>query len=195
MNKLLPHQNLSLEDIEGEIWKDIEGYDGYYQISNFGRVKSLSRDVFNGMGYYLKKEKILKGRITKYGYINITITFNAKQYGLIIHRVVAQHFINNLKNKREVNHIDSIKLNNSVDNLEWVSSLENKCHKNKFTLNKKTSKYIGVALNKDVKTKKWRSTIKIKKKIIYLGSYYTEEEAYQRRCEYEKANNIENKYL
>jgi hypothetical protein len=194
MAKLLPYQNLSLEDMDGEIWKDIEGLEGYYEISSLGRVKSLSRLVITSKSRTTKL-KILKGRITKYGYINITITFNAKQYGLIIHRVVAQHFINNLKNKKEVNHIDGNKLNNNVHNLEWVSSLENKCHQSKFIVNNKTSKYIGVSLNKDVKTKKWRSTIRINQKIIYLGSYYTEEEAYKVRCEYEKNNKIENKYL
>jgi hypothetical protein len=194
MDNLLPHQNFSLEDIEGEIWKDIEGLNGYYQISSFGRIKSLSRMIITSRSR-TTKERILKVRITKYGYINITITFNAKQYVLIVHRLVAQHFINNLKNKREINHIDSVKLNNSVENLEWVSCLENECHKNISEKKKLTSKYIGVSLNKDIKTKKWRSQIKINKKTIYLGSFKTEEEAYQARCDYEKANNIENKYL
>ena len=71
MDNLLPHKNLSLEDMDGEIWKDIEGFEGYYQISNFGRVKSLSRIVIDSKRNI--KEKILKVRITKYGYINITI--------------------------------------------------------------------------------------------------------------------------
>jgi hypothetical protein len=192
MDKLLPHQNFSLEDIEGEIWKDIEGLDGYYQISSFGRVKSLSRIAITSKRNI--KEKILKVRITKYGYITITISFNKKQYNFIIHRLVAQNFINNLKNKREVNHIDSIKLNNSVENLEWISSLENECHKNILRKENLTSKYIGVSLNKG-SIKKWRSQIKINQKAIHLGLFNTEEEAYQARCEYEKNNNIENKYL
>ena len=187
MDNLLPHKNLSLEDMDGEIWKDIEGFEGYYQISNFGRVKSLSRIVIDSKRNI--KEKILKVRITKYGYINITISFNRKQYSFIIHRLV-----DNPKNKREVNHINSIKLNNSDKNLEWTSSLENECHKNILRKENLTSKYIGVSLSKNL-GKKWRSQIKINQKSIHLGMFNTEEEAYQARCEYEKNNNIENKYL
>ena len=192
MDNLLPHKNLSIEDMDGEIWKDIEGFEGYYQISNFGRVKSLSRIVIDSKRNI--KEKILKVRITKYGYINITISFNRKQYSFIIHRLVAHYFIDNPKNKREVNHINSIKLNNSDKNLEWTSSLENECHKNILRKENLTSKYIGVSLSKNL-GKKWRSQIKINQKSIHLVMFNTEEEAYQARCEYEKNNNIENKYL
>ena len=193
MDKLLPHQNLSLEDIEVEIWKDIEGFDGYYQISSFGRVKSLSREMFNGKCYFYSKEKILKVQNHTHGYCVIVIRYNKKINNFYIHRLVAQYFIDNPKNKREVNHINFIKLNNDVENLEWVSSIENKSHIK--ILKKGTSKYVGVYYNHRSNTKCWQSSIQINYKKIDLGSYNTEEEAYQVRCEYEKNNNIENKYL
>jgi hypothetical protein len=193
MNNLLPHQNFSLEDMEGEIWKDIEGLNGYYQISNFGRVKSLSREMFNGKCYFYSKEKILKLGNHKRGYCTIKINLNKKNNNFLVHRLVAQYFIDNLKNKREVNHINGIKKDNNVLNLEWVSSLENKSHSK--ILKKSTSIYVGVYYNHRRNINCWESSIQINYKNIKLGSYPTEEEAYQRRCEYEKANNIENKYL
>lgn len=193
MNNLLPHQNFSLEDMDGEIWKDIEGYDGYYQISNLGRVKSLSRVVFNNFIYRTTRNRILKPVVNKYGYIKSLLSFNNKRINFQVHRLVALHFINNSKNKSQVNHIDSNKLNNNVKNLEWVSKIENQCHR--FINKKTTSIYVGVYFDKNNKNYPYRSQIQINKKHIVLGCFKTEEEAYQRRCEYEKANKIENKYL
>jgi hypothetical protein len=193
MDKSLPHQNLSLDDMQGEVWKDIQGYDGYYQVSNFGRIKSLSRLVWNGFSNHLTKDKIRKSVVSKDGYTYVKILFKKKSMKFRVHRLVALHFIDNPNNKLEVNHIDSIRLNNNVKNLEWVSKSENQCHSK---INKKTtSKYVGVCLNKNFKTNVWISQIRINNKNIYLGIFKTEEEAYQVRCDYEKNNNIENKYL
>lgn len=193
MNNLLPHKNLSLDDMEGEIWKDIQGYDGYYQVSNLGRVKSLSRLIWNGFSNHLTKDKIRKPVVSKDGYTYVKILFKKKSMKFRVHRLVALHFIDNPNNKLEVNHIDSIRLNNNVKNLEWVSKSENQCHSK---INKKTtSKYVGVTFNKNFKTNAWISQIGINNKNIYLGVYKTEEEAYQARCDYEKNNKIENKYL
>ena len=190
-NNLFPYKNLSLEDMQGEIWKDIQGYDGYYQVSNFGRIKSLSRYVFNGMGDYLKKEKIIKSILSNHGYLVVTLYIEnvAKQF--LVHRLVATAFVENLFNNEKVIHIDYEKKNNNSNNLEWATSLESNCHK--MSNQKSLSSFIGVSFRKD--RNKWISTITINKKLIYLGSYETQEEAYQRRCDYEKNNNIENKYL
>lgn len=188
MNNLLPHQNLSLDDMEEEIWKDIEGYDGCYQISSLGRVKSLNREVCNKKRF--QKSKILKQSIIN-GYCYQSISFNGRKRTYTVHRLVAIYFIDNENNKPQVNHIDCDKINNNFQNLEWVNSRENECHKQ---LSKKnTSLYTGVNFNKDAK--KWRSGININKKFIFLGYFNTEKEAYQSRCEYEKNKNIENKYL
>lgn len=193
MDKLLPHKNFSLDDMEGEIWKDIDGYSGYYQISNFGRVKSLSRLVLNGFRNRTTTMKIRKPKFDRGGYTEVCIKFNNKSIQFRIHRLVALHFIDNPKNKSEVNHIDGNRLNNDATNLEWTSKRENQCHGN--INRKKTSKCVGVYFKKQKKNNVWISQIGINNKNIYLGTYKTEEEAYQARCDYEKNNNIENKYL
>ena len=193
MDNLLPHQNFSLEDIEGEIWKDIERFEGRYQMSNFGRLKSLSRIIDNKRGTYILKEKIIVLYINKLGYVIFNIKINNKQYNFLAHRVVATLFVENKKNNSEVNHIDRIRSNNIFTNLEWVCRAENGCHR---SLNiKKTSIYIGVSIDKKMKINIWKSQIQINNKKIHLGFFKTEEEAYKARCDYEKANNIENKYL
>jgi hypothetical protein len=191
MDKLLPYQNLSLDDMQGEIWKDIQGYDGYYQVSNFGRIKSLSRDVFNGMGYYLKKEKILKSALSNHGYQAVTLYIQNVSKQFLVHRLVATAFVKNMFNKEKVIHIDFIKNNNNSNNLEWVSSLESNCYQ--MSNKKSSSKFIGVSFRKN--RNNWLSSIVIKGKLIHIGSFKTQQEAYQARCDYEKNNNIENKYL
>jgi hypothetical protein len=192
MDNLLPHKNLSLEDIEGEIWKDIEGFEGCYQISNFGRVKSCKRYVRHPKGgELLKKERILVILNCSNKYLMIKLSKENISSQFLIHRLVALHFIDNPNKKSDVNHINSIKTDNNINNLEWTSHLENISH---HRLNKIcSSNYIGVSLCK--KSNKWKSTIRIKNKRLHLGIYQTEEQAYQARCEYEKNNNIENKYL
>ena len=193
MDKLLPHQNLYLEDMDGEIWKDIEGYDGYYQISNLGRVKSLGRLMCRGYVFRMCKDTIRKITVKKDGYAEINLSIENKSTHFRVHRLVALTFINNPKNKSEVNHINSNRLDNNVTNLEWTSKSENQCHAN--INRKKTSIYVGVCYGKRGNKYYWESSIQINNKKIYLGIYNTEEEAYQARCEYEKNNNIENKYL
>lgn len=108
-----------------EIWKDIEGYEGIYQVSNLGRVKGLERYDSNG---HLLKEKILKTSINRDGYEKVSIQKNAKKKTYKIHRLVAIAFIPNVENKKEVNHIDGNKLNNRVNNLEWCTKEENERH-------------------------------------------------------------------
>ena len=98
-----------------EIWHDIEGYEGLYQISNKGHVKSL----------YKGSERILRPVIDRYGYYRIMLYNDSVRKIFSIHRLVAQAFIPNLYNKPQVNHLDENKKNNSVDNLEWATAKEN----------------------------------------------------------------------
>lgn len=101
-----------------EIWKDVKGYEGLYQVSNLGRIKS-----FNYMN--TGKEKILKNRLDKGGYYSIVLYKNGKYINKKVHRLVAEAFIPNLDNLPQVNHKDENKLNNRVDNLEWCTAKYN----------------------------------------------------------------------
>ena len=95
-----------------EIWKDVKGYEGLYQVSNKGRIKSLN---YRRTG----KEGILQHSLDSYGYLKVTLHKNGKQKYFRIHRLVAEAFIPNVNDLPEVNHIDENKENNHVENLEW----------------------------------------------------------------------------
>lgn len=117
-----------------EIWKDVKGYEGYYQVSDNGNVKSLR----NG--------KILVPAITIHGYKRITLCKNGKKENKVIHRLVAEVFLDNPKNYPCVNHKDENKLNNFVENLEWCDKKYNTnyggCIKRRSEKhNKKVTKY------------------------------------------------------
>lgn len=128
-----------------EIWKDIVGYEGKYQISNYARVKSLKRKR-PGDGYILK-ERLLKPGLMKVGYYSVALWKNCKQKTFHIHRLVAKYFIPNPKGKREVNHIDGNKTNNLLSNLEWVTPKENCRHAQKTGLVKNRKPVIQLNLD------------------------------------------------
>lgn len=124
---------------EKEIWKDLEGYEGYYQASSWGNIRSVDRVVISTDGKRRSlKGKILKPQINK-GYYLINLNKNGKKKKALVSRLVAKTFVDNPMQKEEVNHIDEDKLNNSVDNLEWVTSKENA---NWGTRNKRISQYV-----------------------------------------------------
>lgn len=108
------YKNLSLENIENEEWRYIEGYNGKYQVSNMGRVKSL-RDN-NGK----PREKILRQGKMKNGYLYVVLCKNGKVKNLQVHRLVAIAFIPNTNNYPTVNHNNEIKTDNRVSNLCWM---------------------------------------------------------------------------
>ena len=115
-----------------EEWRDIEGYEGLYQVSNLGRVKSLNYRGCKG------NISILKPRLTKKGYETINLCKDGKVKNVRIHRLVAQSFISNPNNLPVVNHKDENKLNNNVDNLEWCTCQDNLLHSFRV-LNRKPS--------------------------------------------------------
>lgn len=120
-----------------EEWKDISGYEGRYQISNMGRVKSLPRIIKNGIGECHKKGRILKPQKAVKGYIRVTLCNEEYCKPFKIHRLVAEHFIPNPENKPQVNHINGDKTDNRVDNLEWCTNGENQLHAYKLGLKTK----------------------------------------------------------
>lgn len=104
-----------------EIWKDIIGYEGLYQISNLGRVKSLPRHRVVGWADYWSEEKILKQSINNGGYKYLWLHKNGERKTYKIHRLVATAFLENPHNYRCVNHKDENRQNNIADNLEWCT--------------------------------------------------------------------------
>lgn len=104
--------------MEQEIWKDIEGYEGLYKVSNLGNVKSLK----------YSKERILKAGDDGYGYLQVNLCKEGNKKTLKIHRLVALAFIENPNNMPEINHKDEDKTNNSAYNLEWCDRTYNINH-------------------------------------------------------------------
>lgn len=109
-----------------EQWKDIKNYEGKYQISNLGRVKSLKK--WSGNKYnpkWVYQDRILHPSNNGNGYLIIGLKKNNIRKNYYIHRLVAEHFIDNPNNYKEVNHLDYNKENNKADNLEWCTRKEN----------------------------------------------------------------------
>ena len=145
---------------EIEIWKDVPGYEGKYQCSNLGRIKS-----------FYNSGRFLKPAINSKGYFNVLLFKDKKQKNYEIHQLVAMCFLNHIPcgHKYVIDHIDEVKTNNNENNLQIISSRENisKSIKNKL---------IGANWHKN--RNKWQSSICINKKQVYIGLFETEHEAH-----------------
>lgn len=140
------------ENINSEVWRDVVGYSGLYMVSNIGRIKSLDKIVERG-GYTRKNnrtgerifsegdKKVVHGRVMityldRVGYVYVSLSINKKSKKHKVHRLVAMAFVNNVENKKYVNHKNGDKTDNIFSNLEWVSSGENQKHAYKTGLKK-----------------------------------------------------------
>ena len=151
--------------MEQEIWKDIEGYEGKYQVSNCGRVKSLSRFVERkGQPPTYLSERIISTHIHK-GYKIVHLYSNNKEKTFSVHRLVASAFIPNPNNFPHIDHINTIRIDNRVENLRWVNRSMNMM--NEIT-HKKRSEYWKE------KTKKGKNVCveRKKRKVIALDENY-----------------------
>lgn len=161
------YKNFSLETLADEIWKDVPDYEGYYQISNLGRVKSLERWVSNGASQRKIDEKIRVPVMKENGYLYVILQKAQSKKMFFIHRLVIENFVG--RSKLEIDHLDSIKTNNWVSNLEYVTHRENITR----YISKKKSLPIGISRDGD----RFLATIYYKRKATYLGSFKSPEEA------------------
>lgn len=175
-----------------ETWKDIEGYEGLYQVNKRGIVKSLRREVRNRGGAAFRKERIIYP-CTCNGYLFYRLIKDKNPKIHYQHRLIASAFIPNPENKPHVNHINSIRDDNRIENLEWATKRENACHRQlNVNKHKKTSLFIGVSYRK--KSKKYSSSIYIDGKGIHLGCYSNEIDAHNSYLLALNEHGILNKY-
>ena len=132
-----PLRVFSQIELDNEEWRDIEGYEGMYQVSNLGRIKGLPRKVNNHTGYIQLKERYINGHPITKGYIQVLLSFPKRKLKLI-HVLVAKAFIPNSESYPQVNHINGIKSDNRVENLEWCNNSMNQIHAYKMGLNKRS---------------------------------------------------------
>ena len=170
-----------------EFWKDVIGFEGRYQVSNLGNIRSIQTNH----GKYQERLIPTRARSDTCTYQYVQMWLKNKPHTEAVHRVVAKAFIPNPENKPMVNHIDGVKTNNRVDNLEWATCSEN--HKHAFDtglrnashlierqLGKKsgiTSKFHNVSW--DSTRQKWKATLKDKKKMVFQKRFDCEIEAAQ----------------
>lgn len=117
-----------------EIWKDIPGYEGLYQVNNKGDIAALPKTWISGNGKSQTEPFRLMRLINRFGYLQVGLRKNRITKILSVHRIVAMVFVENVLNKPQVNHINGIKTDNQSDNLEWVTRSENIKHAFKIGL-------------------------------------------------------------
>lgn len=151
-----------------EIWEDIIGYEGLYQISNYGRVKSLYKEWTCCNNAIRKQDEQIKKLHSANGYMKVSLYNNRKVKTYKISILVWEHFGDNDRMGKVIDHIDGNKLNDRIDNLQLLTSRENVSK----GWNSKGRKYpLGVYKN----NKRFESTIMVDKKSIYLGTFDTPE--------------------
>ena len=158
-----------------EIWKPVKDYEGLYEVSDLGRVRSLDRIVIQDCKWGSECNHIYNGKILKpryhNGYVNVRLNKNGKPKTRNIHRIVAEAFIPNPENKKTINHKDGNKSNNKVDNLEWATDSEQQLHAYKMGLKKGRKKKI---IQYDIEgnfIKEWESIKEAQRKLKISNIY------------------------
>jgi hypothetical protein len=166
-----------------EVWKSLFGYEGIYEVSNFGNVKSLSRIIKNNGGHYLSKESLLKIYTDNLGYLRVGLCKNSISKKFRIHILVAISFLNHTPKKYKliVDHIDNNKKNNNLDNLQIITQ---RLNSSKDRVG--SSKYTGVCFIKA--NNKWRAAMQINGKNKHIGLFTEEIDAHLAYQKYLKEN-------
>ena len=128
-----------------EVWKDIDGYNGVYQVSSLGRVRSNGYYYNIGNSKRYASPKIISQSYTVEGYLVCSLTKDGKTTQYKVHRLIAMAFIPNPENKPQINHKNGVKDDNRLDDLEWATSKENTIHAHKSGLCKKKGRAYPVA--------------------------------------------------
>ena len=153
---------------EGEIWKDIKGYEGQYQVSNKGNVRSVDRINHIGSKY---SGRTLKPWYDRYGYLTVDLYKNGVRKKKRVHRLVVEAFIPNSNGFPEVNHIDEVKDNNELSNLEWCTSKYNSNYGTKIErAAQKTSKKVRAVNVKTGEVIRFKSTAEAQRKGYNSGN-------------------------
>jgi hypothetical protein len=159
-----------------EIWRGIVGFENLALVSNYGRIYHLPKQWIISYETIRKHDGIVTfGNINSKGYLQVSLRKNGIGYKRLVHRLVAETFIDNLKNLPQIDHINGNKEDNSVINLRWCDNYTNCNYSNKESKKNKTSKKVGVIYNKN--NKKWQSYISINSKYNHLGYFTNEEDA------------------
>ena len=171
-----------------EIWRDVPGYEGYYQASNLGRIKSLERIVKHNCGGPKKlKERVLKGYVNRYGYVIISLCKKGRSKSHSVHRLIISAFIG--ESNLQVNHIDGVKTNNNIENLEYVTLQENISHAVKIGLIKNNSRINEKNIIEDYKNgfrlrqleKKYKTSHQDIRKVLKANNIEIESKGIRRR--------------
>ena len=163
-----------------EIWKPVKNYEGLYEVSNFGRIKSLKKTIVNKSGRINRhtKEKIVRS-YNHDGYRRIRLTKSGKGNQVLVHRIVINSYYGH--SDLLIDHINGIRHDNRIENLEYVTNSENTLRG--YERNGKSSKFRGVSFSPRTKNK-WAVSVSVNNKTIHIGRYETEIEAHREYLNY-----------
>lgn len=164
-------------NMQSEIWKDITGFEGMYQVSDLGGVKTLGRTYLHqGIRQGWWKEGLLTGKSNGKGYMHVVLRREGRSYRFAVHRLVMAAFVGAPCQGVEVDHTNGIKEDNRLCNLRYCTRIDNMRAGNHIRKNK-SSRYVGVRWHKA--SGRWQSSVTDRGRQFYIGLFSTEDEAHQ----------------